>query len=97
MPIATVAKNDGWQVEFYVLDTEQSAKGMYDTNKTIFENYESGNNVHATVTLKNYSTYMIKSSGYYMYLSRVDNTLLYVKVDDKYEDTVKSLVKDLGY
>jgi hypothetical protein len=40
---ATVArKSDGLQVEFYVLTDESAAVGMFNTNKTKFENSKSG-------------------------------------------------------
>ena len=94
---ATIAKNDNYQVEFYVLDGEDKAKGMFDTNKTDFENSKGSSSSYSTVNLANYSTYALTSAGKYMYLARVENTLIYIKVDEKYKDSVKGFVKDLGY
>ena len=95
---ATVAKkSDSYQVEFYVLIDEENAKTMFNTNKAIFESYKSNISKESTATLGNYSSYTLTSGGYYMYLCRVDNTLLYLRVKDTYKEDVKLLVEELGY
>ena len=47
--------------------------------------------------MKNYSTFMLKAGGYYMYLCQVDNTLLYVRVASQFENSVTALIDALGY
>ena len=32
-----------------------------------------------------------------MVVSRIDNTVIYVNVDDNYKDTVKDILDELGY
>ena len=95
---ATVAQSpDGYQVEFYVLDDVGNATSMFNINRTIFEGYKGNSSSELSSSMSNYSSYTLTSSGYYMHLCRVDNTLLYVKVKDTYKDSVKDLIKDLGY
>lgn len=95
---ATIAlSSDGWQVEFYVLTDETNAAGMFDTNKEIFESLKGNASAEASSSTNNQSSYTLTSSGYYMHLCRVDNTLLYVKVDDTYKSDVKALIDELGY
>ena len=95
---ATIAQHsDGWQIEFYVLDDAANAQSMFNTNKTNFENSKGGTATETSASMGNYSTYGLTSNGYYMYVSRVDNTLLYVRVKDTYKDKVKDVIKDLGY
>lgn len=95
---ASLAKSaEGWQVEFYVLNTDSDAQDMYDTNKKIFESLKSGTTKENYLTIKNYSMYNLVSGDKYMYLSKIDNTLLYVKVDEKYTNNVKKIIKELGY
>ena len=94
---ATIAKNDNYQVEFYVITSEEEAKGMYETNKSDFENSKGSSSSYSSVELGNYSTYAQTSSGKYKYIARVDSTLLYIDVDEKYKDDVKKFVKELGY
>ena len=94
---ATIAHNDDIKLEFYVLNSETSAKSMFAYNKKIFEGRKSGVSKYISTDIGNSSTYMLQTGGYYMYLSRVDNTLLYISVSDQYKDNVKEVVKDLGY
>lgn len=95
---ALLAKSaEGWQVEFYILNTDADAQDMYDTNKKIFENSKTGTTRENYLTLKNYSMYNLISGDKYMYLGKIDNTMLYVKVDEKYTDNAKKIIKELGY
>ena len=95
---ATIAKNSNeWQIEFYVLDDADNAKSMFNTNKNIFENSKDNNSAELSKNMGNYSIYELISDGYFMYISRVENTLLYVKVKTTYKDTVKAIIKELGY
>lgn len=94
---ATLAYNLDYKIEFYVLNSDASAKGMFEHNKGIFESRKSGVSKYTSTNIGNSSTYMLQSGGYYMYLSRIDNTLLYVNVLDKYKDTIREVIKDLGY
>lgn len=94
---ATIAKEDDYQLEFYVLDNISNANGMFEHNKSIFESYKDGISAETSTNIGNYSTYSLQSGGYYMYLSRVDNTLLYIRVKGIYKDNVKNIVDKIGY
>ena len=95
---ATVAQSSsGYQLEFYVLDEIENAKNMFETNRETFDQNKGSNYSHSEVNLGNYSTYSLTNDGYYMYLSRVENTLLYVRVPKSYKDDIKGFVKELGY
>lgn len=95
---ATVAQSpDGWQIEFYVLADEANATSMFNTNKLTFESYKGNSSTESSASIGNYSSYSLTSSGYYMHLCRVDNTILYVSVPDTYEDVLKDLIEELGY
>ena len=95
---ATVAASDDkWQVDFYVLDDSTQAKDMFNNNKSIFESYKGKNSLESSTALGNYENYSLTSSGYYMYICRVDNTLVYASVIDSYKDEVKEFIEKLGY
>ena len=95
---ATAAfKNNEWQVEFYVLDTKESAVGMFNTNKNIFDNSKNGVSSNFSVSLKNFESYTLKTDGYYKYVARIDNTLVYANVKETYETNAKAFIKKLGY
>lgn len=70
---------------------------MFNTNRSTFESYKGNSSSESSSSMGNYSSYTLTSNGYYMHLCRVDNTLLYVKVNDTYKDSVKKLIKELGY
>ncbi len=90
--------NDGWQIEFFVLNKEEHAISMFETNKKIFEGYkEDGSSSYSEVNGSNYNKYSLNTGGYYMYICRVENTLVYLRVSDQYKDTVKGIIKSLGY
>ena len=45
----------------------------------------------------NYSTYRVSSNNEYMYVSRVENTLLYLHIPDTYKKEATTLIDKLGY
>ena len=95
---ATAAESkDGYQVEFFVLDDETNAINMFNLKQSTFNDYKNDAVTETSINSDNYSTYTLISSEYYMYLCRVDNTLLYVKVKDTYKNSVKKLIKELNY
>lgn len=92
-----IAQKAGYQIEFYELSSVENAIDMYNTNKLIFELQETDASVSTTANMKNYSKYSLSTNGKYKYLSRIDNTFIYVDVDESYKDIVKDLMKELGY
>ena len=95
--VVVATSEEGWTVEFYIFSDESVSKQAFEANKKKFEDSKSGVFSEKSVSIKNYSTYRIKSNGDYMYICRVDNTLVYVCVDDVYENSVINLLSELGY
>lgn len=95
--ILLARSNDGYQIEFYVLSDTNNAVSVYNNNVSVFENSKSGASSYSTISGNNYSKYTLKSNNYYMLVSRVDNTMIYVKVADNYEDNIKDILNELGY
>lgn len=91
------AQKSGYQIEFYELSTDENAISMYNTNKTKFESQKTNASTSATASMNNYSTYSLTTNGKYKYLSRINNTLVYVDVDESYKDIVKDIMKEIGY
>ena len=93
-----ISKNtDDWNVEFYILNSEDSASSMFNLNKETFEKEKKDTSSQSSSSFGNYETYTLTTGDYYMHLCRVDNTFLYVKVNKENKDAVKKLIKDLGY
>ena len=91
------AQKPGYQIEFYELSNVENAINMYNTNKLIFELQATDTSISSTASMKNYSKYSLSANGKYKYLSRIDNTLVYIDIDESYKDTVKDLIKEIGY
>lgn len=94
---AVATSPDGFQVEFYVLNDEATAAGVFETNKADFDSLKGAGSTSTSVNLGNYSSYAVTSGGKYMYVSRVGSTLLYVSTESANKDAVKAIVKELGY
>ncbi len=92
-----VAQKTGYKIEFYELTSEENAISMYNTNKTKFESQKTNASASATASMNNYATYSLTTNGKYKYLSRIDNTLVYIDVDESYKDIVKDIMKEIGY
>ncbi|MBE5947349.1 MAG: hypothetical protein E7259_10510 [Lachnospiraceae bacterium] len=92
-----IEENRDYQIEFYELSSESKAKNMFETNKDYFEDGAGNSKITSSYSIGNYNIYSLTSNGNYQYLCRVDNTLLYIDVEDEYKDEVKDIVEELGY
>lgn len=92
-----IALNENYQIEFYLVATEEQAIVAYNTNKTNFENTKSNNNIETSVSLGNNSKYTLSTGGKYNVVSRIENTFIYVSTDDIYKEEISSILKELGY
>ena len=92
-----IEENRDYQIEFYELSSESKAKNMFETNKDYFEDGAGSSKITSSYSIGNYNLYSLTSNGHYQYLCRVDNTLLYIDVEDEYKDEVKDIIEELGY
>lgn len=87
-----------YQIEFYKLSDETNAANFYSNNKSIFESSKTGSvQAETNVSGKNYSKYTLSTNGKYCVVSRIGDTVIYLNVDDQYRDTIKDILKELGY
>ena len=92
---AYVASKDDCVVEFYELRTIDEAYDLYNDLERDFRFDYSGST--SSTNAKNYDTYECSGSKGYVFLGRVDDTLMVIEVDSSLKDTAKSIVKELGY
>ena len=85
-----------WKTDFMVAKSEDNAIGMFESNKENFEKV-SGASASTSTSIGNFNSYQKTGNGKYMYLCRVDKTLLYANVDEKYKDEFRDFVDKLGY
>lgn len=92
-----VARKNDYQIEFYELSNEENAISMYATNKSKFESQISNAYARTSVSMKNYEKYSLTANGKYKYLSRIDNTLIYIDANEEYKDEITNCMKEIGY
>ena len=86
-----------YQIEFYKLDDEDDAIKFYNINKGIFEDSKGSASLETKKSMGNNSKYTLKTNDEYKVVSRIEDTVIYADVDDKYEDEVKEILKEIGY
>lgn len=91
------AQKSGYQIEFYELSNEENAISMYNTNKAKFESQKANASTSATASMNNYAIFSLTTNGKYKYVSRIDNTLIYIDANTDYKNSIKSVVKEMGY
>lgn len=94
-----VAVNSGftYQIEFYELSDTDSAVSFFNNNQSIFEDSKGSVSSESSVSMGNYSKYTLTTDGMYKVLSRVDNTVIYVNVNDEYKEEVQTILEEFGY
>lgn len=86
-----------YKIEFYELSNLDYATMFYNNNKSIFESSKGNASGETNVSMKNYSKYSLSTNGKFKVVSRIDNTVIYLDVNSNQKDTVKDLLKELGY
>ena len=73
------------------------ASSFFNNNKKTFEDSESSGSTETSVSVGNNEKYTLTTNGKFKVVSRIDNTVIYLNVDDNYKSSVKNVLKDLGY
>ena len=95
--IIAIEQSKNYQIEFYVMSDEKNAKSFYENNREIFKENATNSNVNTEVNLGNYSKYTQTSNGKYSVISRIDNTIIYLNVDEKNKENIEEILETLGY
>ena len=72
--------NNNFYIQFITINNEENAKALFNSNKEKIDGFREGSYTNSSMSGKNYETYELVSGGYYMYISRVDNTIIYVNI-----------------
>lgn len=95
--LIAVSSDKKYQIEFYVLSTDDYAINFYANNKTIFENSKTANNNETSVNLDNHSKYALTTNDKFKVVSRIKNTVIYLNIDEVYKNEVQNVLNSLGY
>lgn len=94
---ATVAYTSNYQIEFIVFKDVDSAKNAFVINKENFASNKTENDIEKSNSNDSYSLYYLTTSDKYMYVKRINNSLLYLDVDGNYKKDVDAVIKRLKY
>lgn len=89
-------KDMTYQIEYYELDTVENTKTFYEGNIKVFKQQENIKKKNKVET-DNYQKYTQETDTVYSFISRIDNTIIYLTVDMKYKDEVNKLIEKIGY
>lgn len=92
-----ISEDMTYQIEFWELADVDSAQSFYNNNQTIFESSKGSGSMETTINLGNNDKYTLSTNDKYKVISRIDNTAVYVNVDEQYKDEVKDFLEELGY
>jgi len=92
-----LGENGAYQIEFYEFDSVESARMMFNGNKSNFEATIIDNYSKSSSSLANYDRYVLTANEQFKVLSRIDNTLIYINVPVEYKDAVKTVLEQIGY
>lgn len=92
-----IAQKDEYQIEFFDLNSSENATKMFNSNKSIFDQDKSEFSTSSSINLGNFSSYTLKTGGKFKYISKIDDTMIYLNVDEVYEEEVKLILEGLGY
>lgn len=92
-----MSSDEEYQIEFYKISDVENATMFYNYNKSIFESSKSASSMQTNNDMKNYSKYTLQSNDKYMVISRIEDTVVYVKVDSKYKEKIKDVLDEIGY
>jgi hypothetical protein len=93
-----VAKKTNYNIEYYNIIDEDYAAIFYQNNVEFINNNIVGDD---TLVFEengsNYSKYTVVYDGRYKLVSRIDNTVIFLNVSDRYKDDIDNLIGKLGY
>lgn len=94
---ASIAKIDDISIELIVYDNEEDAKKVQESQ---IEKFKSRKSTGASKTQEkglNYYKYIYISNGYYSYITRVENTIVFCDIPLTEKDKVEKIINDIKY
>jgi hypothetical protein len=86
-----------FHIEFFVFETAETARSIYNNARTALENTRGGSHAYSSVGLANYNRYSQTTGGRYAVVSRIDTTLVIVVTSSDNRSDVNAALKLIGY
>jgi len=91
-----IGKNkEKYQIEYYVLKDEETTKKIFNKNLNNLSSLSSG--VKTKTEGDNFIKYTITTNTYYVVLSKVENTFIYVETPSEYQTEINEILKEMNY
>lgn len=87
---------DDYQIDFYVLDCDDTSKDFFTLNKEAFSSEENFGD-HIEINGINYNYFEMTNDTGFRLVSRIENTVLYCYTDAEYKSEVLEIAKELSY
>ena len=92
-----IAQKDNYEIEFFYLNNNENAVKVFNGNKATIDREKGESSFSTNQNIRNFSSYALKTDGSFKYISRIDNTFLYLNVAEEYEEEVRFILEKLGY
>lgn len=93
----SINESEKWQIDFYILDSNESAEKIYNNNVDTFKYLKNDDDKETIKTDKNFSRYSLISDNSYGVVAIIDNTMVYVSASNSSKDKVDNILKEIGY
>ncbi|MBQ9902523.1 MAG: hypothetical protein IJM51_09120 [Clostridia bacterium] len=91
-------QDKSFQIEFYELNDEATAKSFYESNKNNFVMMKGEDFIDKSDSGNNYDLYKLEMYGKFMMIERVKNTVVYVpSTDSENKSAIESFLSELKY
>lgn len=92
-------KNDNkdFQVNFFEFKDEAYTMYAYYDEIISIEKNNNGEFTETNENISNYSKYTAFSNGYYYVMIKIDNTIIFTKIEKDNKEVVDNLLQELGY
>ena len=88
-----ISEDYSYFISFYILKDNESAINFYKEQKEEFAKTKQEENEPVEKKSKSYEEYSLKSNGKYRYLSRIENTIVQLNVNESEEQKVKEFLE----
>ncbi len=95
--VSLAIKEGKYQIEFYVLPSNDQAVSAFNGNKSDFEQMKGNGASSGELSGSNYNYYGLSTDEGYYVVSRVDNTMIFINTSAQYKDEIKEILKEIGY
>ena len=90
-------KTKSYQVDYYSMNSENSAQKYYEKLVNQIEKDTYGLKGKTQTNKMGYSKYLINTDGSYIVIIKSNDTVIYINAKDTYKDSIDQLLKKLGY